>query len=159
MRLKRGTRFLKSHIQAITGRKLSFTRRSAGLPYCILSTCQALSSFDLEELRNAVIEILNLSTHSNTSIESKIHCLNTLKILHTDATVSSKVMSMFIEPCYKLSIESFVSSDWRIRNGALILFSGLTNRVFGSRALALDRSFDSLSKRETASGTPAFFLV
>lgn len=106
-----------------------------------------------------MIEILNLSTHSNTSIESKIHCLNTLKILHTDATVSSKVMSMFIEPCYKLSIESFVSSDWRIRNGALILFSGLTNRVFGSRALALDRSFDSLSKRETASGTPAFFLV
>lgn len=96
--------------------------------------------------------ILEVSTGIHTSIESKIHCLNTLKILHTDAMISSKVISLFVERSYSLAIQSFVSSDWRIRNGALILFSGLTNRVFGSRSLGLDRSYDFLCRRETVTG-------
>lgn len=144
--------FLKTHIDAITSRKLSFTRRSAGLPFCILSSCQALSSFDPKALRDGITKILEISTDTDTSIESKIHCLNSLNILHTDASISSKVISSFVERSYDLAIQSFVSSDWRIRNGALILFSGLTNRVFGSRSLGLDRSHQLLSKRETVTG-------
>ncbi|KAG0142771.1 hypothetical protein CROQUDRAFT_81774 [Cronartium quercuum f. sp. fusiforme G11] len=149
--------WLKAHITAITYRKLSFTRRSAGLPYCILSTCQALSSFDPDEVRDGISRILDVSTNANTPIESKIHCLNTLKILHTDSMISSKVISLFIERSYDLAIQSFVSPDWRIRNGALILFSGLTNRVFGSRALGLDRTHMLLCKRESV--TDFFFRL
>ncbi|EGG10255.1 uncharacterized protein MELLADRAFT_103633 [Melampsora larici-populina 98AG31] len=141
--------WLKMHIKAITSRKLSFTRRSAGLPFCILSTCQALSSCDLAGLQEAFGMILEISQDVDTPLESKIHCLNTLKILHTDALISSKVVSLFVEQSYDLAIRSFVSPDWRIRNGALILFSGLTNRVFGSRALDMDRTYHMLCKRET----------
>ncbi|KAH9817988.1 putative death-receptor fusion protein-domain-containing protein [Melampsora americana] len=141
--------WLKMHINAITSRKLSFTRRSAGLPFCILSTCQALSSCDLGGLQEAFGMILKISQDVDTPLESKIHCLNTLKILHTDALISSKVVSLFVEQSYHLAIQSFVSPDWRIRNGALILFSGLTTRVFGSRALDMDRTYHMLCKRET----------
>ncbi|POW03669.1 hypothetical protein PSHT_11588 [Puccinia striiformis] len=122
------------------GSKISTTRRSAGLPYCILSTCQALSKSNTNKLRDSLSTILSLAESQEISSEVQVHILNTLKILLTDGK------------SFDLAINSFVSSDWKVRNGALILFSGLTNRVFGTRSLSSDRCFNNLCKRESLSG-------
>ncbi|MBW0485094.1 hypothetical protein O181_024809 [Austropuccinia psidii MF-1] len=141
--------WLESHIAVITSRKLSTTRRSAGLPFCILSTCQALCIYDPKQLLSSLNRILDLSEKTDSSPESQVHILNTLKILFTDSKVSGKITSLLIERSYKFAIQSFVSCDWRVRNGALILFSGLTTRVFAARPLASTRSHAVLCKRET----------
>ncbi|KAI8461092.1 putative death-receptor fusion protein-domain-containing protein [Phakopsora pachyrhizi] len=141
--------WLQGHIDAITNRKICTTRRSAGLPYCILSTCQSLSLSKHSLLRTSINQIFDLAEREKISPESQVHLLNTLKILHTDSKVSSKTTSLFFERSYDFAIKSFVSSDWRVRNGALILFSGLTNRVFGTRAFSSNRSHSLLCKRET----------
>ncbi|PLW40553.1 hypothetical protein PCANC_16777 [Puccinia coronata f. sp. avenae] len=143
--------WLKAHISAITSRKISTTRRSAGLPYCILSACQALSKSSPRELKDSLSSILSLGESQHISSEVQVHILNTLKILLTDGKVSSHFNSVFIERSFDLAIKSFVSLDWKVRNGALILFSGLTNRVFGTRSLTLDRSHINLCKRESLS--------
>lgn len=143
--------WLQAHISAITSRQISTTRRSAGLPYCILSACQALSKSSPKELKDSLSSILNLGQSQHISPDVQVHVLNTLKILLTDGKVSFHFSSVFIERSYDLAIKSFVSSDWRVRNGALILFSGLTNRVFGTRSLAFDRSHSNLSRRESLS--------
>lgn len=143
--------WLRAHICAITNRQISTTRRSAGLPYCILSTCQALSISSTKNLRDCLDLILELSEKENLSAEARVHILNTLKILLTDGKVAPHLTSLFIERSYKFAIKSFVSTDWRVRNGALILFSGLINRVLGTRCLTLDRSHSNLRKRETLS--------
>ncbi|WAQ92561.1 hypothetical protein PtA15_17A42 [Puccinia triticina] len=145
------TLWLQAHISAITSRKISTTRRSAGLPYCILSACQALSSSNPNKLRDALSSILSLGENQQISSDVQVHVLNTLKILLTDGKVCSQFTSVFIERSYDLAIKSFVSPDWKVRNGALILFSGLTNRVFGTRSLTLDRSYINLCKRESLS--------
>jgi hypothetical protein len=95
---------------------------------------------------------LSLGESQHISSEVQVHILNTLKILLTDGKVSSHFNSVFIERSFDLAIKSFVSLDWKVRNGALILFSGLTNRVFGTRSLTLDRSHINLCKRESLSG-------
>jgi hypothetical protein len=143
---------MQAHISAITSRKISTTRRSAGMPYCILSACQALSRSSPNQLRESLSTILSLAESQEISSEVQVHILNTLKILLTDGKVSAQFTSVLIERSYNLAIKTFVSPDWRVRNGALILFSGLTNRVFGTRSLTLDRSYVNLCKRESLSG-------
>ncbi|EFP93202.2 uncharacterized protein PGTG_19441 [Puccinia graminis f. sp. tritici CRL 75-36-700-3] len=143
--------WLQAHISAITSRKISTTRRSAGMPYCILSACQALSRSNPNQLRESLSTILSLAESQEISSEVQVHILNTLKILLTDGKVSAQFSSVLIERSYNLAIKTFVSPDWRVRNGALILFSGLTNRVFGTRSLTLDRSYSNLCKRESLS--------
>ncbi|KAI7935524.1 hypothetical protein MJO28_016395 [Puccinia striiformis f. sp. tritici] len=143
--------WLQAHISAITSRKISTTRRSAGLPYCILSTCQALSKSNTNKLRDSLSTILSLAESQEISSEVQVHILNTLKILLTDGKVCAQFTSALIERSFDLAINSFVSSDWKVRNGALILFSGLTNRVFGTRSLSSDRCFNNLCKRESLS--------
>ncbi|POW13491.1 hypothetical protein PSTT_03680 [Puccinia striiformis] len=136
--------WLQAHISAITSRKISTTRRSAGLPYCILSTCQALSKSNTNKLRDSLSTILSLAESQEISSEVQVHILNTLKILLTDGKSALNSLQLSSkEASTSLSIPS--------RNGALILFSGLTNRVFGTRSLSSDRCFNNLCKRESLS--------
>lgn len=146
----------KNHIEALTSREVSFTRRSAGLPYCILAACQAISTKG-DALASALQRLGDIARDEASPVDWRIHAMNTLKVLHTDSKLPGSVVGRFVERSFALAIAGFTSSDWRIRNVAMILFAGLTHRTFGQRALGMARDHAVLSSRETVTGSPGGF--
>ncbi|OCF46051.1 hypothetical protein I317_00139 [Kwoniella heveanensis CBS 569] len=117
--------WLQHELTAISSDTHSTTRRSAALPYSILS----LVSSDPSLIDTALTSLLDLARVDNaqTSNVTKVHAFNVLKIVLLD-TRQGKVFSLWFERGVMTALGAFESPDWNVRNVGLIFFSTMVHR-------------------------------
>ncbi|WVF68582.1 hypothetical protein IAT40_003351 [Kwoniella sp. CBS 6097] len=117
--------WLQHELTAISSDTHSTTRRSAALPYSILS----LVSSDSSLIDTALLSLLDLARVDNagTSNITKVHAFNVLKIVLLD-TRQGKVFSLWFERGIMTALGAFESPDWNVRNVGLIFFSTMVHR-------------------------------
>ncbi|WWC73595.1 uncharacterized protein I206_107567 [Kwoniella pini CBS 10737] len=147
--------WLQHELLTIASDQHSTTRRSAALPYSILS----IVSSDEALLDTALTSLLNLAKVDNkaTSNVTKVHAFNVLKIVMLDAR-QTKWFGVWFERGVITALRAFESEDWNVRNVGLILFSTLVHRclsparggqdLYNSRSTLLTRqSFSAFHSR------------
>jgi Putative death-receptor fusion protein (DUF2428) len=156
-------------------------RRSAGIPYHILGVIRAEAMiarrrgeqptilclvFDLllNHLSDAGFAIdlssalagatsgKTLHFQSRGAEGAVVHCLNVLRFVFLDTTVSRNV-PRYLACCLMVSLQGFQSGSWLVRNSAFMLFAALVRRGIGSPQE--NKSPTSASSFEASSGTSA----
>ncbi|KAI5474356.1 DNA polymerase gamma subunit 1 [Pseudohyphozyma bogoriensis] len=145
--------WLNVHLESIISKKISITRRSAGLPYCILGILTAVLPTDKPTFDAAFVRLFEIAESKTDAItdESRVHAMNTLRTTFLDAKASLAV-APYIERGFLLAISLFWSPNWIIRNPFHVnrlLSSALITRAFNSRRTNLARDSESLLKRLT----------
>ncbi|XP_044262597.1 thyroid adenoma-associated protein homolog [Tribolium madens] len=108
--------------------RLSPTRRSAGLPFLILSLLPNLTETSLEYLRSTLDSLLSIS--SDSPAELRIHCLNVLRFLFKDSKLGENII-VYVDRGAILALCNYKSRTWGVRNSATLLWSALVRRIFG----------------------------
>lgn len=120
-------------------RRISTTRRSAGVGYAVLALITALSprqdsssplDTTIHDLTRAADECYG--SDDKATIAVHIHAINIIRVLVLDSRLA-EAMSQYTDVLLGLVIHRFQSPTWSIRNAALMLFSALSSRAFPSR--------------------------
>ncbi|GAA5977823.1 hypothetical protein JCM11641_006083 [Rhodosporidiobolus odoratus] len=140
--------WLDNHLNDIVSKRISFTRRSAGIPYLILGLLLTIlpssrSAFDRAFTR--LFEIAE-STDPQISDSARVHAMNTIRTVFLDAK-GGLAASQYIERGFLVAISLFFSPTWILRNVGMMLFATLVTRALNSRRTNLDRDAASLSRR------------
>ncbi|GAA5824054.1 hypothetical protein JCM11251_001502 [Rhodosporidiobolus azoricus] len=140
--------WLDSHLDAIVSKRISFTRRSAGIPYLILGLLLTILPSSRSTFDRALSRLFEIaeSTTDDISDSSRVHAINTVRTVFLDAK-GGLAASAFIERGFLVSISLFFSPNWILRNVAMMLFASLTQRALNAKRTNLDRDPVSLSKR------------
>lgn len=102
-------------------------RRSAGIPHSILAVLRA----EIQPvLLTRTIDWLLEKTNSEVC-EVRVHCLNILRFVFEDSEIRQDVAS-FVYKVLMAATKGFLDSQWKVRNGSLMLFTAATKRIFGS---------------------------
>jgi hypothetical protein len=131
--------WLDENLDAILSEAISVTRRSAGLPLCILAIVNAELSDNRRTLLPMVMRRVMgiasrpVSPEANQQVDlPQIHAMNVLRRLFMDAKLSTSVLP-YVGQGLELSIRAFSSPSWAVRNCGVMLFSTLLHRVFGAK--------------------------
>ncbi|KAF9430596.1 hypothetical protein BGZ94_005769 [Podila epigama] len=131
--------WLEENLDAILSDAISVTRRSAGLPLCILAIVNAELSDNRRTLlpmvmrRVMAIAVKPVGADANQQVDlPQIHAMNVLRRLFMDAKLSTSVLP-YVGQGLELSIRAFTSPSWAVRNCGVMLFSTLLHRVFGAK--------------------------
>ncbi|KAL8286525.1 hypothetical protein RQP46_004542 [Phenoliferia psychrophenolica] len=140
--------WLDVHLDSIVSTKISITRRSAGIPYCILGILTVLLPANRAAFDSAFTQLFDIAESKSTDIldESRVHAMNTVQTAVLDGKVSHAV-TPFIERGFLLAIAMFWSPNWICRNAAMMLYAALVTRTFNARRTNLDRDHTSLIQR------------
>ena len=110
--------------------QITTTRRSAGLPFClVLSLAHSCSGRgnELSQLLGKMIPPLLKAASSNKAIElapSTIHAFNIVRSLVRDSRIATE-MGPHMAPIAELCLSSFNSVHWSVRNASAMLLSSL----------------------------------
>ncbi|GAA6027127.1 hypothetical protein JCM8097_002413 [Rhodosporidiobolus ruineniae] len=140
--------WLDNHLDSIVSKRISFTRRSAGIPYLILGLLLTILSSSRSAFDRAFTRLFEIaeSTTSELSDESRVHAMNTIRTVFLDAK-GGVAAGQYIERGFLVSISLFFSPSWILRNVAMMLFASLTQRALNARRINLDRDATSLARR------------
>jgi len=120
-------------------------RRSAGIPPTIIAILRAEPNIikanrshnkkwgvekkcDETVLLNQTLDFLLDVASKTTRDDSKIHALNIMKFIFSDAYLRQDVRA-YITRAMMLSMDEFSSDNWSIRNSALMCFTALIKRL------------------------------
>ncbi|KAG0204956.1 hypothetical protein BGX28_003257 [Mortierella sp. GBA30] len=131
--------WLEENLDSIMSNSISVTRRSAGLPLCILAIVNA----ELSDSRRTLLPMVMrrvmaiaekpVGADANHQVDlPQIHAMNVLRRLFMDAKLSTSVLP-YVGQGLELSIRAFSSPSWAVRNCGVMLFSTLLHRVFGAK--------------------------
>ncbi|KAF9192082.1 hypothetical protein BGZ51_006274 [Haplosporangium sp. Z 767] len=147
--------WLEDNLDAILSEAISVTRRSAGLPLCILAIVNAELSDSRRTLlpmvmrRVMAIASKAVSADANQRVDlPQIHAMNVLRRLFMDAKLSTSVLP-YVGQGLELSIVAFSSVSWAVRNCGVMLFSTLLHRVFGAKRVRDEhQAINGITSRE-----------
>ncbi|KAI5787529.1 putative death-receptor fusion protein-domain-containing protein [Pyronema domesticum] len=138
--------WLKKNLEVILEKSAKITRRSAGLPYLIVGVLASETDPKRPLLSSTIARLQEIATMPAISSASgekmdlpQVHALNCLKFLFVDARMSQIVVP-FMGAGLELAVSCFGSEIWAIRNCGVMLFTALTNRLFGLRKSRNDYS-------------------
>ena len=123
---------------------MSFTRRSAGIPFCILALVKSESNLKQHILLHCAMDSLlsvlkkNLLSRNAQSEFPIIHTFNILRSLIKDSSLSSDISPSVISECCIYCLTAFSHSNWAIRNSALLIYSSLITIMFGGKKVKDD---------------------
>ena len=154
LRIPRG--WLLEVLESITSKtNISITRRSAGLPFCLLGVLcsepnnpganQELMSTTMQRLLQIASTPLPADFDHRVDLV-QVHGFNMLRALFRNAILAQRILP-HVEDGIILAIRGFSSSSWAIRNCSTMLFSVLLGRIFGINKNA-EKAEESLSGRE-----------
>ena len=91
--------------------KYSITRRSAGLPSCIMALLVGTSPYDQTLLPRAMDRLLAVATDETGSITAHvhIHAMNALRVIFLDSSLKKRIMP-YVERGFLLAISRFDSA-------------------------------------------------
>ncbi|KAF9923057.1 hypothetical protein FBU30_006846 [Linnemannia zychae] len=147
--------WLEDNLDSILSDSISVTRRSAGLPLCILAIVNAELSDNRRTLlpmvmrRVMAIATQPVSADANQQVDlPQIHAMNVLRRLFMDAKLSTSVLP-YVGQGLELSIRAFSSPSWAVRNCGVMLFSTLLHRVFGAKRVRDEhQAINGITSRE-----------
>ncbi|KAK4688723.1 thyroid adenoma-associated protein, partial [Tremellales sp. Uapishka_1] len=138
--------WLHTELEMIANDKLSTTRRSAALPYSVLSIVYGDKAL-LDQAVTALSELAKVDSPSSDI--TKVHAFNILKIVLLDAR-QTRLFSRYFEQVVMVAVRAFSSANWNVRNVGLIVFSTMVNRSLSSgQSQDLYKSRSTLSQRQT----------
>ncbi|KAF9585910.1 hypothetical protein BGW38_000100, partial [Lunasporangiospora selenospora] len=147
--------WLEENLDSILSDTISVTRRSAGLPLCILAIVNA----ELSDTRRTLLPMVMrrvmaiaekpVSADANHQVDlPQIHAMNVLRRLFMDAKLSTSVLP-YVGQGLELSIRAFSSPSWAVRNCGVMLFSTLLHRVFGAKRVRDEhQAINGITSRE-----------
>jgi len=131
--------WLANSLDSIMEKSSVITRRSAGLPSLIVGVLASEPNPNrplLSSTFTRLLEIATLPAGINKDGDKmdlpQVHALNCIKLLFTDARISQVVVP-YIGVGLEMAVSCFGSEIWVIRNCGVMLFTSLTNRLFGLR--------------------------
>ncbi|XP_076259481.1 thyroid adenoma-associated protein homolog isoform X2 [Rhynchophorus ferrugineus] len=129
--------WLQEAIELCTGKKhsddLCATRRSAGLPFLILSILTTTT--DTTYFHNTISSLFTTAEDDQCINETKMHCLNVLRAIFRHSKLG-ELVTPYVGRGVILAIRGFKSDAWGIRNSSTLLFSALMVRLFGVQRTA-----------------------
>ncbi|XP_059086351.1 thyroid adenoma-associated protein homolog [Tigriopus californicus] len=119
-------------LQAISnGESLCSTRRSAGLPFLILSLVSAQGREDRSGTLSSVMQSLFSNAEDpDIPVASRVNALHILRALFR-ANAFGDDMYTFTEQGLITTISGCNSNLWEIRNASTLMYSTLVTRIFG----------------------------
>ncbi|XP_062515689.1 tRNA (32-2'-O)-methyltransferase regulator THADA-like isoform X2 [Corticium candelabrum] len=149
---------------ATASQSLSFTRRSAGLPFFIqtvLATEPSISGRTcLQQVMAGLIAIASKPLTGTLDEESslglpQVHALNTLRALFRETRLGDHVIP-FVSDGVIVAITGISSDCWAVRNSSTLLYSALIARVFGAtRSQNLHAKHNCMTGRQFFSMFPS----
>ncbi|XP_030763962.1 thyroid adenoma-associated protein homolog isoform X2 [Sitophilus oryzae] len=132
--------WLNDALELCTGKKhsedLCPTRRSAGLPFLILSiVTTSIESAPFQTVMSCLLKTAEDSEDGNSEI--KMHCLNVLRAIFRHSKLG-ELVAPYVAAGVILAIKGFRSETWGIRNSSTLLFAALMVRMFGVQRTADD---------------------
>ena len=136
--------WLLSNIRLIETKTQLVSRRSAGLPFLITGVLDASVSAPktLQEfLKITFDELLGIANlkHASSADEKmdlpQVHAFNCIKHIFSDSALGSAVLP-YINDALILSLSNLDNPTWAIKNGAVMLFTSLQGKLFGSSTVA-----------------------
>lgn len=121
--------------------QITTTRRSAGLPFLVLSlahSCCGRGNELIQLLNKAIPSLLKTATYDKESIDlvdlapSIIHAFNIIRTLVRDSRIAVELGS-HMASIAELCLSNFNSSYWNVRNASAMLLSSLIARIFGPK--------------------------
>ncbi|GAA5873994.1 hypothetical protein JCM16303_002654 [Sporobolomyces ruberrimus] len=142
--------WLDYHLDSIVSSRISFTRRSAAIPFLLVGLLTTILPSSRPTFEHGFARLFEIaeSTSADVPDESRVHAMNTLRTAFLDAKCAGAI-GPFVERAFLLSISLFWSTNWILRNVAMMLFASLITRSFNARRTNLDRDHVSLAKRMT----------
>lgn len=132
--------WLKEKLGMLETKKQLVSRRSAGIPYLITGILCS-STHDSELMSKyfdiAFTELLRVGSQDydhhgfETNDVPQVHAFNCLRSIFRDANLDNGVQN-YITSSLALAFENLNHPAWAIKNGAVMLFTALQDRVFGS---------------------------
>ncbi|OBA18994.1 hypothetical protein METBIDRAFT_33621 [Metschnikowia bicuspidata var. bicuspidata NRRL YB-4993] len=135
--------WLQTNLKLLETKEQLITRRSAGLPFlltAILNSCitdrqklQAFVEATFSELfRVAQIEYTPLEDEKNDL--PQVHAFNCMRHIFRDSNLTNAALG-YLEKALEISLINLDHSAWAIKNGAVMLFTVLQEKLFGSQKL------------------------
>lgn len=136
--------WLSDNMALIKVKAQYITRRSGGLPFLITAVLTAETD-PKKPLLTATFNNLYAIAKSPavSSAEEKldlpqVHAFNCIKALFVETELSAS-SAYFVDQALELAITSFSDPIWAIRNCAVMLFTALQNRLFGTARVSSSR--------------------
>ncbi|RUS20928.1 hypothetical protein BC937DRAFT_94012 [Endogone sp. FLAS-F59071] len=146
--------WLQDHMANITSNNISVTRRSAGLPLCVLAIVSGEPANRKPLLTATMKSLVEIASEQpardayQTLDLPQVHAFNILRTIFTDAKLRTDVLP-YISDGFSLAINGFSSQSWAVRNCSMMLFSTLLQRTFGTKKTKDEHdSMDNLTSRE-----------
>jgi hypothetical protein len=136
----------QTHLTDVEQRSISTTRRSAGLPYCILGALTGVVGAAPHLVADTMARLLALAEASATANDVRVHAMNALMILYADSDLAT-ALHPSVEAGFALAIRSFTSLSWGVRNVSTLLFASLVQRALGTRVNSLSSEQQTGAKR------------
>ncbi|KAG1310778.1 hypothetical protein G6F64_004314 [Rhizopus arrhizus] len=148
------SQWLQKDLDGLTSSNISITRRSAGLPLCILAIVSSEQSIKRELLDKAMRHLMSLASEeppkdADQRIDlPQVHAYNIMRSIFMDSKLGGHVLE-YVSRGFSLAISGFSSFSWAIRNCSVMLFSTLLQRTFGTKKTKDEHSHvNTLTGRE-----------
>ncbi|GAA5795031.1 hypothetical protein HPULCUR_000382 [Helicostylum pulchrum] len=146
--------WLQENLDSLTSSNISITRRSAGLPLCILAIVSSEPSVKKDLLSKAMKYLMDLARQeppvdADQRIDlPQVHAYNIMRTIFMDSKLGTHVLE-YASDGFSLAINGFSSFSWAIRNCSVMLFSTLLQRTFGTKKTRDEHSsVNTLTGRE-----------
>ncbi|RUS30332.1 hypothetical protein BC938DRAFT_479538 [Jimgerdemannia flammicorona] len=146
--------WLQDHIANITSSNISVTRRSAGLPLCILAIVSGEPAYRKPLLTATMKRLVKIASegpadNADQALDlPQVHALNILRTIFMDAKLGTDILP-YLSDGLSLAIDGFSSPSWAVRNCSVMLFSTLLQRTFGTKKTKDEHnSMNNLTSRE-----------
>lgn len=131
--------WLHESLSLIKAKTQFVSRRSGGLPFLITGAIIAhKKTGDVDEIIDSTMKLLIEYTKIPLREEDRaksgfpqVHAFNCIKHLFLESALFSSARR-YINDALSLALESIDSPEWSIKNAALMLFTSLQNRIFGT---------------------------
>ncbi|KAI8366706.1 putative death-receptor fusion protein-domain-containing protein [Radiomyces spectabilis] len=157
------SKWLDENLASLTSSNISITRRSAGLPLCILAIISSEKSSRKMLLERTMKHLLELASaeppvDADQRIDlPQVHAYNILRTIFMDSKLGTSVLE-YASDGFSLAINGFSSSSWAIRNCSVMLFSTLLQRTFGTKKTRDEHStVNKLTGREFFTRFPKLY--
>lgn len=145
-------KWLETNLDLILSKTQFVSRRSAGLPILIIGILNAYynhgdfgvyagsqdNAWDkllhtMHHLHELAQKPYSLATSQKTDVP-QVHAFNCIKQIYMDLVLWPCARG-YLEISLQLAVENLGHNEWSIKNGALMLFTALQNRIFGTNKL------------------------
>ncbi|KAH8928373.1 hypothetical protein BT69DRAFT_1293401 [Atractiella rhizophila] len=124
----------------------SRTRRSGGIPFCLLGPLTSFASLSKEAaansnrkaakphqgvnlFQNALQRLFLMASDNSLTVNVRVNAYNSLRAIFQSSKCATDTVA-FVEQGFRLSFSGFWKEEWAIRNSSLLLYSAVTQRVF-----------------------------